>query len=331
VPSIVISVVALLHLVAADGVVPRPAFQNDFFGEMPRAFGFVAAVDAAARTMTVKLDKGNVVTLPIRDDTELRFRDSWGELGDYFAGQRVMLFMYVDDDRKWTYPRAVQDEIQMTIGHKWWGKITRIDRAARTYSSVRQEKNAQGAVTREIAGDYLLAPDAIVRKGAVTGGIELLAEGDEVLQQQVERGGKRVVVEVFDRAGGQAIRAVQEARHRADEDRLGLPAYVTDVEVMAGGVVVTVPWSSAARARELAPGATVTMQPADGGKPFAAEIGAGVDADQRRRVQLVVNARAAARMSYGQRLRLFVPGTGPPLPTGRAGLPLPRLSSGTQR
>jgi hypothetical protein len=36
-----------------------------------------------------------------------------------------------------------------------------------------------------------------------------------------------------------------------------------------------------------------------------------------------VNARVASRLGYGQVLRLFMPGTGPELPTGRTGIPLP--------
>src|SRR5262249_3856724 len=82
---------------------PQPKFQGDFFGEMARSFATIVSTDSKAMTMTAKLDKdGSLATLPIRSDTELHFRSSWGELSDYFPGQHVMLFVYVDEDRKWT-------------------------------------------------------------------------------------------------------------------------------------------------------------------------------------------------------------------------------------
>ena len=299
----------------------KPFFQNDYFGEMPRAFGFITGIDLSARTMAVKLDKGTIVTVPIRSDTELRFRNSWGGLQDYLVGQRLMLFMYIDDSKSWTYPKAVQDEIQMTMSHGWWAKITRIDRAVGSYATLRQEKTAQGTL-KDITASYLIAPDVVVRKGNMNGGIELLGVGDEVLQQQVERRGVAVVVEVFDQAAGKLVGAAQDARHRADEDRLGLTAYVNDIEVVSGGLLVTVPWSSARRAQGLKPGDVVVLQPTDGSKPFAATISSNVTVGTRRRLQMVINARTAARASYGQTLQLFVPGTGPTLPTGRAGLPV---------
>ena len=128
-----------VSLAFADGKIPKPQFQGDFFGEMARAFCTIQKVDAKARTVTVRLDRDNQeVVVPIRDDTELHFRDSWGELTDYFPGQHVMLFVYVDEDRKWTYPRAIQDDIHVSARHGWFAKITAIDPATRTYRTHRE-------------------------------------------------------------------------------------------------------------------------------------------------------------------------------------------------
>jgi hypothetical protein len=61
-----------------------------------------------------------------------------------------------------------------------------------------------------------------------------------------------------------------------------------------------------------------------GGKPFAAAVCSIQGVDSRQRVQLAINARVAARLTPGQTLRIFLPGTGPEIPEGRAGLPVPK-------
>ena len=300
--------------------IPKPFFQGDFFGEMPRVFCTITQVDTQARVLTVKVDgSGKIVRVPIKDDTELHFRDSWGELTDYFPGQHVMLFLYIDDDKNWTYPRAVQDDIHMTARHNWFARITKIDRSLHTYHTSREEKN--GTSVKIIEKDVFFAPDSKIWKGEHAQGVEALQEGDEVIQQLVERDGKLVAVEIFDRKGDDAVRAVQDARHRKDQEQLGLPAYVSDVEPVSGSLVVTVAWSGADRARELKPRALLTLTPTDGSKPFAAALSAMQPIDTRQRIQFVVNARVASRLASGQSLRLFLPGTGPALPTGRAGVP----------
>lgn len=310
---------------AEDKAVPVAVFQGDFFGEMSRSFASVVATDPMARTMTVLLERdGSRVTVPIRYDTELHFRDSWGELGDYFPGQRVMLFMYVDDAKQWSYPRAVQDDLHVAARHGWFAKVTAIDPIARTYSTTRAEKDAQGKVTKEINGTYTYAADAKVWKGKTPGDIATLALGDEVIQQLVLKDGAKVAVEIVDRAGDQAITAAQDARHRQDEDALGLPAYVTDLDVLTGSLTVTVAWSSAACAKSLKPGEVVAVQPTDGTKLFAAAIRELQAVDTRTRLQVVINARVACRLGVGQTLRLFMPGTGPEMPTGRTGVPEPK-------
>jgi hypothetical protein len=308
--------------VAGENAAPVAQFQGDFFGEMARAFACVVSTDAKAQTLTVALDRdGSQVTVPIRYDTELHFRDSWGELGDYFPGQHVMLFLYVDDEKKWTYPRAVQDELHVAARHGWFAKVTAIDPAAKTYATVREEKDGQGKAVKEIKATVTYAPDAKVWKGKLPGGIATLALGDEVIQQLVLKDGLKVAVEIVDREGDKAITAAQDARHRQDEDALGLPSYVTDVNVLTGALTVTVAWSSAARAKALKPGEVVALQPTDGTKAFAAAISEIQDVDQRTRLQVVINSRVASRLAYGQTVRLFVPGTGPEMPTGKLGVP----------
>ncbi|NBV23788.1 MAG: hypothetical protein EBS05_17950 [Proteobacteria bacterium] len=307
---------------SAQTKVPKAQFQGDYFGEMGRSFCVVIEVDTKARALVVKRDRdGERVRVPIKDDTELHFRDSWGELSDYFPGQHVMLFMYVDEDKNWTYPRAIQDDLHVSARHGWFATVTKIDRANGTYSTHREEKNKEGKITRSEDKEYHFTPTAKVWKGATPTSIDGLQVGDEVIQQQVEQAGKLVAVEIVDRKGDDAIRAAQDARHKQEEERLGLPAYVTDVEVLSGSLTATVAWNSAARARELKPGDVVTVTPTDGSKPFGAAVAATQPVDSRQRLQLVINARVAGRLSVGQSLRVFLPGTGPAVPTGRSGVP----------
>lgn len=322
----VLAAALLLTMVQAGDPAPsKPFFQGDFFGEMPRAFGVIVSVNEKDRIVTAKLDRdGRTVQVPIKDDTELHFRDSWGELGDYFAGQHVMLFMYVDDDKNWTYPRAIQDDLHMWARHNHFARITRIDREARLCSTQRQEKDGKGVVTKTIDASFTYLPDAKVWKGKTPEGVDGLKEGDEVITQLVEKDGKLVAAEVLDRAGDDAVRALQDERHRQDQDKLGLPAYVTDVEVLAGSLTATVAWSGSERAKkELKPGSTLTVAPT-GGKPFAAAACSIQGIDSRQRVQFAINARVANRLAPGQSLRIFLPGTGPAVPEGRAGLPTPK-------
>lgn len=304
---------------------PKPAFQGDFFGEMGRSFCVIQSVDAAARTVTVKLDRdGKVVTVPIKEDTELHVRDSWGELSDYFPGQHVMLFMYVDDDKKWTYPRAIQDDIHMRARHGHFARVVKIDRDAKTYATQRDEKDGKGNATKTVDDAYVAAAEVKVWKGATPAGLEALKEGDEIITQLVERDGKLVAWEILDKAGDDAVRGAQDERHRKDQDEKGLPSYVTDVEVLNGSLQATVAWSGSERAKkELKVGAAVTIVP-DGGKAFAGAVCSVQGVDSRQRVQFVINSRVAARLAPGQPLRIFLPGTGPAVPEGRAGIPAPK-------
>jgi hypothetical protein len=321
---------ALLSLLAAlpvpqQATPPKPTFQGDFFGEMPRAFGVVQSVNEKDRSLTAKLDRdGRIVTVPVKDDTELHVRHSWGELSDYFPGQHVMIFMYVDDEKAWTYPRAIQDDIHMWALHNHYARVVKIDREARTYATQRDEKDGKGNVTKTVDASYTYAADVKVWKGKEPAGIDALKEGDEVITQLVERDGKLLATEILDRTGDEAVKVAQDERHRKDQDRLGLPAYVSDVEVLAGSLLATVAWSASERARkDLKPGMTLAVVPS-AGKPFAAAVCSVQGIDTRQRVQLAINARVAARLAPGESLRIFLPDTGPEIPQGRAGLPVPK-------
>ena len=312
-------------LVLCQQAPPKPAFQGDFFGEMGRAFCVVLKVDVEGRAVTAKLDRdGRVVTVPIKDDTELHVRDSWGELSDYFPGQHVMLFMYVDDDKKWTYPRAIQDDIHMRARHGHFAKVVKIDREGRAYGTQREEKDGKGVVTKTVDDSVVAAADVKVWKGAAPAGFDALKEGDEVITQLVERDGKRVAWEILDKAGDDAVRAAQDERHRKDQEEKGLPSYVTDIEVLNGSLQATVAWSGSERAKkDLKVGAAVTIVP-EGGKPFAGAVCSVQGVDSRQRVQFFINARVAARLTPGQPLKIFLPGTGPAVPEGRSGVPAPK-------
>jgi len=313
---------AALPLSAADAPGPQPRFQGDFFGEMARAFACVVSTDVKAQTLTCKLDKdGSLVTLPILYDTELHIRDSWCELSDYFPGQHVMLFVYVDDDKKWTYPRAIQDDIHVSAGHNWYAKVTAIDTALKTFSTRREEKDKDGKVIKTIEATHPYDPAVKIWKSDTAGAIDTLLLGDDVIQQLVEKEGKKVAVEILDRKGDAAVRAVQDAKHKKDEDTLGLPSYVTDFDPLTGLLVVTVARGSQGRASKLKPNDTFAIQPVDGSKPFAAVVTSTQSVDSRQRLTLVTNSRVVSRLSYGQLVRVFMPGTGPGLPTGRSAVP----------
>jgi len=320
----ILTLLAAFAVPQAGDPLPKPAFQGDYFGEMARAFGVIVAVDAKERVVTAKLDKdGRSVRIPVKDDTELHVRDSWGELSDYSPGQHVMFFMYVDDDRNWTYARAIQDDIHMRARHNHFAAIVKIDLEGRTCATQRQEKDGKGNVKR-VNAVFAYAADAKVWKGKTAGGVETLKEGDEVIVQLVERDGKLVASEILDREGDNAVRAMQDERHRQDQDRLGLPAYVTDVEVLSGAVQVTVAWSASDRAKkDLKPGATVAVVPSEG-KPFAAAVCSLQAVDSRQRASMAISAWVAGRLAPGQSLRIFLPGTGPEVPQGRAGVPAPK-------
>src|SRR5579871_469357 len=103
--SLLVSQGGAPSLRAADPVV-KPQFNGAYFGKMPRAWVEILKIDTERRLLTVRTNKGEERQVPIRGDTELRVRDSWGDLSDYYPGESVMLFMYHDAEGRWVYPRA---------------------------------------------------------------------------------------------------------------------------------------------------------------------------------------------------------------------------------
>jgi hypothetical protein len=316
----------VLLLLGCGGVFAQavfPKLQADYFGEMVRAFAVINKVDLKERTLTVRLEKDSrIVTVPIHEDTELHFRDSWGELDDYFEGQHIMLFMYVDDQKRWAYPRAIQDDIHLSARNGWFGKVSKIDKSKQSYTVIRQGVTGEGKPGGFFDKEYFYLKTTKVWKGSTPAGPETLKEGDEVIQQLIERDGSMIAVEIFDRAGAEVVRGLQDARHKKDQERLGLPAYINDFEPLSGALLVSFPWSGQERAAaELTPSTLVVMAPGDRGEPFGGLVSTSTKVDNRQRIQFIVNPRVAVRLSRGLPLKVFLPNTGPAMPTGRLGVP----------
>jgi hypothetical protein len=163
--------------------------------------------------------KGEEHEVPTRGDTELRVRDSWGDLNDYYPGESVMLFVYHDAEGRWVYPRAVQDEIQMMALHKWWWTVDALDAKAGTVELSRKAKD------RTFKESFRIGPATKVWKGEKPAGLDALKVGDVVLfQTRYEKGHeKRFAVELMDDAGLKAVRESQQALHPKRLAEQGLP------------------------------------------------------------------------------------------------------------
>jgi len=155
-------------------------------------------------------------------------------------------------------------------------------------------------------------------------GADALQVGDEVIQQLVEkdgaigRGGN-----VRSRGRGLPWRKIQEARalpvaNRARPERLRAGSRADERRAHGHDQP-----RNLKRAGELKTGDEIKIAPADGSAPFAGAIYEIKSPDSRKRLELLVNSRAAARLKYGEPLRVFMPGTGGPLPEGRSGIPTP--------
>ena len=332
-PVLPILIVALLpvSLLAADAPKPgatpapqKPFFQSNFFFSMPRVFCVIQKIDLQARKIEIKADKdGAIKTVDVDPDTELLFRNATGTLEDYFPGQHVMLFLYGDEDRNWRSLRAIQDDIQMTAMHNWFAAVTKIDRATRHYWTHRVEKNDKGEVTKEVDQDHAYTPDVKVWKGETPGGADTLQEGDEVIQQLVEKNGELVAVELLDRKGADAVKTQQEARYKDYVTEKGVPAYVADLNPINGGVSLAFAPPAIRFSKDFKVGDQVVIKPSDGSNPLAGAIYEMGQVGARRRIELLSSAFAAARLKMMENVRVFFPGTGGPLPEGKSGIPTP--------
>ncbi len=254
----VIALLYALSVAAADGEdvkPPKPQFSGAYFGKMPRAWVEILKVDADRRMLTVRTRKGEEREVPIRPDTELRVRDSWGDLTDYFLGESVMLFVYPDAEGKWVYPRAVQDEIQMMSQHKWWWTVDALDLQAGTLDLSRKEKD------KVFQESFRVGPDTKVWKGADKGTLNTLKVGDVVLfQTRYDKGQeKRFAAELVDARGLETVRAEQQAKHRKRLSERGLNAMVNDLDVLTGAVQITVQWDASEAAAAVKPGDPVEL------------------------------------------------------------------------
>jgi hypothetical protein len=289
---------------AADPDKPvKPEFNGAYFGRMPRAWVEVLKIDADKRLLTVRTKKGDEVDVSVRADTELRVRDSWGELADYYPGESVMLFVYPDADGNWVYPRAVQDEVQMMAQHKWWWTVDALDAKAGTIDLSRAEKDK---VFRE---SFRVGSDTRVWKGDKPAGMEALHAGDVVLfQTRYDKGQeKRFAVELLDAKGLEAVRAGQEERHRVRLAADGLPAVVNDLDVLTGSVLVTVQWQASAAAKDVKAGDRVTLS-RPGGKPavkFEAPVAESRPDGVRHKLQLAADPAAIVSLRIGDEVRVF--------------------------
>jgi hypothetical protein len=301
--------------------VPKPQFSGPYFGRMPRAFVEIVKADPAKRLLTVRLPKtGEVREVPIGGDTEMRIRDSWGDLSDLWPGQSVMLFVYHDAAGKWVYPRAVQDDVQLQSGHKWWWTVDAVDPAAGTVELSRREKAKDGE--KVIKESLRVGPDLKVWKGEAAGGPDALKVGDVVLfQSRYDEGQKtRRAVEFFDEKGLAHIRAEQAAKHKARLTADGLPAVVNDLDILTGMVLVSVQWSASDAARGTKPGSSVTLKRTGGGEDLSltAPVSESRADGVRHKLLLAATPADMARLRIGDEVRVSPAGGAGAVPTAPA-------------
>ena len=293
-------VLAVTGLHAADPTParPKPQFSNAYFGKMPRAWVEILKVDPEHNTLLVRTKAGAEVEVPVRGDTELRVRDSWGDLADFYPGESVMLFVYHDAAGKWVYPRAVQDEIQMMSLHKWWWTVDALDPKAGTVDLSRAEN---GKTFRE---SFRVGPGTRVWKGEKPAGLDALAAGDVVLfQTRYDKGeAKRFAVELMDAKGLAAVRTAQQAEHQERLAARGLAAVVNDTDVLTGAVQVTVQWNSSDPARKIQPGDAVTLT--GPGVTFTAPVAESKGDGARHKLLLAADPAAMSRLRAGEDVRV---------------------------
>lgn len=282
---------------------PKPTFNGPFFGKMPRAWVEILKVDPEKHVLTVRTKQGEQREVPIRGDTELRVRDDWGDLSDYYPGESVMLFMYHDSDGNWVYPRAVQDEVQMMSLHKWWWTVDALDAKASTVELSRKEKD------KTFKESFRVGPATKVWKGDRPAGLDTLAVGDVVLfQTRFEKGEeKRFAVEFFDEKGLAAIKAEQKKKHRERLMASGLPAVVNDLDVLTGAVQVSVQWAASDVAKGIKPGESVELtRPGEKPLRFSAPVSESKADGVRHKLLLAADPAAMTRLKIGDEVRIVL-------------------------
>ena len=274
-----------------------PAFHNDYFGKMPRAWVEIVKIDPEGRTLTVRHEAGPGARSATARRHGVRVRDDWGDMTDLYPGESVMLFMYIDDAGQWTYPRAVQDEIQLNSSHKRWWTVDALDAKKGTVALSR--KDDQGKTVNET---FRVGDETKVWKGEKPAGLDALKIGDVVLfQTRFDAGQKeRFAVELMDEKGLAEVRAAQKAKHAKQLEEKGLPAVVNDVDVLTGAVHATVQWEAADAARAIKPGSSVEVARANG-KAGAVKFTAPVVENQPDGAGVLLAADPAAASTLPRR------------------------------
>jgi hypothetical protein len=282
-----------------------PAFHNDYFGKMPRAWVEIVKIDPDRRVLSVRTQQGEEREVHLHGDTEMRIRDSWGDITDLYPGESVMLFMYIDEAGQWAYPRAVQDEIQLNSSHKRWWTVDALDAKKGTASLSRTDDKG-----KEIKETFRVGDETKVWKGEKPSGLDALKVGDVVLfQTRFDAGQKeRFAVELMDEKGLEAIRAAQKAKHEKQLEENGLPAVVNDVDVLTGAVHATVQWEAADAAQAIKPGSAVEVARPNGkagAVKFTAPVVENKPAGEREQLLLAADPAAVSTLRVGDEVRVF--------------------------
>jgi hypothetical protein len=265
----------------------------------------IVKIDPERRVLAVRTKKGEERNVQLHADTEVRVRNDWGDVTDLYAGESVMLFMYIDDAGEWTYPRAVQDEIQLMASHKQWWSVDALDANKGAVSLSRKDDTG-----KDLKETFRVGDDTKVWKGEKPSGLDALKVGDVVLfQTRYDQGQKRrFAVDILDEKGLQAVQAEQKAKHQKRLAEQGLPAVINDIDVLTGAVHATVQWEAADQARAIKPGSSVEVARPGGGeaaKRFTAPVVDNKPAGVREQLLLGADPAMASTLHVGDEVRVF--------------------------
>ena len=231
-----------------------------------------------------------------------------------------MLFMYVDDDHNWTYPRAIQDDIHVSARHNWFARVTHIDRVAHTYHTTREKRTGRDKSRKRLRKIMFSRPMRKVGRATRRAASKPCAKGTRLFSSLWSMSGKLVAVEIFDRKGDDAVRAMQdEAHHRI---RNAGPARVCQRRgtPFRSLLVVRCVERCGTRQRPQARRCCDRVVPPKAQSPLPPPP---LPATRRHPAAYSVCSQCprCRRLQLGQSLRVFLPNTGPAVPTGRAGFP----------